>query len=217
MQRFLPIVKVTSYKEYVNLPKKDRTRFGFWYLEPEALSLEDWEAIEVHFKIEYPIQYRFREFIDDVCMQRYQLKRWWHENVVCRIRPRNKWIAKIVPCTWADKTWLIEKFLFECIVHYVEVELKESKHLMEPGSPFEDKWKRIEKCYTYITVDRPNMQQEIDELMEIAYPPGPGLIGMSAPDRKEAQNKILELENIMHTITCDTLKEIIDLKQHLWT
>jgi hypothetical protein len=211
------ILKVSSYKEYVDLPKRDRTVLGFWYIVPEALSLEDWNAVEVHFETEYPFQYRLREFIDSVSIQMYRFKYWWHENVVCRVKPRNKWVTKIIPHTWMDKPTLIEKLLFECIVHFVEVETVKYNHVDWKHERMVKIWTRIKTCYTYITVDLPNMQQEVSRLMKIAYPPDINTYTMVFPDQKDAQKEISVLEDIIANTTRDTLKEIIDLKPYLWT
>jgi hypothetical protein len=211
------LAKARSYKEYVNLPKKDRTQFGFWYLVPEMLSPEDWDAVEVHFKIEYPIQYRLREFIDSVCIQMYRFKHWWHENVVCRIKPKNRWAAKLIPHTWIDKPELIEVFLFECVVHYVEIEVKRYDHIDWEDEYMAEIWQRIQKCYTYITVDLPAIKKQQERLWKIAYPPCVGERLMTFPDQKAAQNKCIELDETIETTTKKILKEIVDLKDYLWT
>jgi len=216
MQKY---AKARSYKEYVNLPKKDRTRFGFWYLEPEMLPIGEWDAVKTHFKIEYPVQYRVREFLDEICYQWDRSKTWWHENILCRIKPKNKWATKIIPCTWADKTWLIETFLFECIVHYVEVEIKIYDHIDWQTTPRAKVWKRIQKCYTYITVELPSIKQQADRLMTEAYPPRSDWKPerVFTPKQREAQKKLKELENTIESTTSDILKEIVNLKDYLWT
>jgi hypothetical protein len=214
------LAKARSYKEYVNLPKKDRTQFGFWYLVPEMLSSHDWDAVETHFKIEYPIQYRLREVIDNVCIQIYRFKHWWHENIVCRIKPKNKWASKLIPHTWMDKPELIEVILFECVVHYVEVEVKKYDHIDWEDEYMAEIWKRIQKCYTYITADLPGIKKQQDRLWKVAYPPSQWQRikdGISTEAQKEAQNKCIELDETIDTTTKKILKEIIDLKDHLWS
>ena len=211
--------KARTYKEYTELPKKDRTIFGFWYLLPEAAEWSEWKAIETHFKIEYPLQFRIRECMDNVHDTFRLVKHWWYDNVHCRLSPKNKWATKVIPHTWADKTWLIEKFLFECIVHYVEVEAQKYNHLMVSDGDFKDRWDRIQKCYTYIKIDFPKRESRLRDILNILYPSDEEL-DLSKKDTPEEAALREEYDKVEQSIDKDTkyiLKEIVDLKDFLWT
>jgi hypothetical protein len=48
--------------------------------------------------------------------------RWWHEQITCRINPRQRWFTKQIPRTWTEKEELIELCLYAAIIHFVEGE-----------------------------------------------------------------------------------------------
>lgn len=49
-------------------------------------------------------------------------KNLWYEQISSRIWPRQRWLTKKIPRTWADKDTLIEITLIECLRNYVEGE-----------------------------------------------------------------------------------------------
>lgn len=52
--------------------------------------------------------------------------RIWYEQVSSRIRPRNKWVNKVVPRTFSDKDFIYEEVIFAGLVDFWENDNGES-------------------------------------------------------------------------------------------
>lgn len=155
----------------------------------------------------------------------YRSQRWWYENITCHFKPKNKWATNLIPNTWADKTWLIEKFLFACIVNFVEEENPKSCIDWNHDEKSKEGWRRIQACYTFIKIELPKLQIELNEisapawgvsdnnqadfLKDINKPP--------TPPQKELQDKYIKLENQIYNETQATLKEIVKIRNILWS
>ena len=136
----------------------------------------------------------------------YRNKLWWFENITCRFKPQNKWATDIIPNTWADKTWLIEEFLFGCIVNFVEEENPKSCIDWSYDKKAKEQWRRIQKCYSFIKIELPNLQKELSQISGNAW-----------PSQKELQDKYIKLENQIYNNTQATLKEIVEIRNILWS
>lgn len=44
----------------------------------------------------------------------------WHEQVVCRLKPRNRWVMAQVPRTWSDVDYIFERVLFAGLIFFWE-------------------------------------------------------------------------------------------------
>jgi len=126
---FKNTVKVHSVDEYFALPKKDRVKWGFWYLKPFSLPCDmfdstvvGWQEFDNRIKKEFPIQYMIREFFSDIDAKiwriKYKLDNWWIRN----FDPQHQELRDAVPKNWADLDTCIENFLYACIISYVEKE-----------------------------------------------------------------------------------------------
>ena len=158
----------------------------------------------------------------------YRRHLWWFENITCRLKPQNKWATDVIPNTWADKTWLIEEFLFGCIVNFVEEENPKSCIDWNYDEEAKERWRRIQKCYTFIKIELPKLQKKLSHIADDAWS-GPNtsytneadFVGdinkaPSAP-QKELQDKYIKLENQIHNKTQATLKEIVEIRNTLWS
>ena len=52
--------------------------------------------------------------------------RIWYEQVSSRIRPRNKWVNKVVPRTFSDKDFIYEEVIFAGLVDFSDNDNGES-------------------------------------------------------------------------------------------
>ena len=158
----------------------------------------------------------------------YRRQQWWLENITCRFKPKNTWATDVIPNTWADKTWLIEEFLFTCVVNFVEEENPKSCIDWNYDEKSKEGWRRIQACYTFIKIELPKLQKEsnqisgpawgtlddhynteADFLKDINKPP--------TPSQKELQDKYIKLENQIYNKTQSTLKEIVEIRNILWS
>mgnify|MGYP006123807597 FL=1 len=97
--------------------------------------------------------------------------------------PQQEWLTDLIPNTYCDKTELIPRILFACLVDYVEVEL-DSEHHHSLGYDFKEELKKgwvskeyaelhmkkdakLLKAYNYIKTGRDHIEARIDA----AYPP----------------------------------------------
>jgi hypothetical protein len=170
---------------------------------------------------------------------------WWElkYEIKCFFNPKQKWLTDLVPNTFCDKTGLIPKILFACIVDYVEVE-REQDHVHEIGYDWSeelenglmsldsvDKIKRrdaqIMEVYGWAKSGREYFQERIDA----AYPPSQSWDEMfkrtgdldnsyeliPSKERTECYKRVNELEEILAENDKKYLKIIIDLVPELWT
>ena len=175
--KFLRALDVSTMEEYLALPKKDRSHWG-WYLTPYAMScsglstsdslLDGWDAFHKHVAKEFPVQFFFRDTIGGWFISRFQyrLPRWWYEQVTTRFAPKQKWLAKILPRTWCDKTTLIPMLNFECVKHFVEKE-ECFERINYDSDPDHQKFAvELKACYKFITKDLP----QLERLRDGSYP-----------------------------------------------
>ena len=82
-------------------------------------------------------------------------------------KPRQRWIKNhIVYNRWCDKVELIPKFLFGCVIHYVDEE-KCFERIDFDATPEHKKFaKELKKCYEYVKNGRDDLEKQIDK----AYP-----------------------------------------------
>lgn len=104
---------------------------------------------------------------------KYKLKYWW-QDVCAYFNPRQKWLTKVVPNTWCDKTELIPRLLFASLVHFVEEEegiahldTDWTDELEFVSEEYVAKVKSIcgelKEAYDYIKVERPGLQKALDK------------------------------------------------------
>lgn len=80
--------------------------------------------------------------------------------------PRQKWIKKYIEYnSWCDKVELIPKFLFGCVIHYVDEE-KCFEHINFNSDSEHKKFANgLKKCYEYAKNGRDDLEKQV----EIAY------------------------------------------------
>tara|TARA_R100000808_G_scaffold4105_1_gene13684 strand:+ start:31580 stop:32299 length:720 start_codon:yes stop_codon:yes gene_type:complete len=216
---------VDNLNDYIALPISQRTRWGFWYKEPSSYLVGGGD-FDSFWKKHYPLQYRLREFISDVRIWFIINKRRFYENIICRLRPQNKWARHAIPHTWSDKMSLIEDFLFAAIVDFVERENENSIVDWEAEPKHSDAWKRINRVYTFIKVDLPLLQEKEAQYLDKMYDKDGKVDStksiMNWFSEKKESNKKMRLGYSMACEETDrqiqkNLKEIIELRPYLWT
>lgn len=92
-------------------------------------------------------------------------KRIFHENITCRINPRQRWLVKKIPKTWCDKPELIPILLYEMVIHFVEKE-ECFKVTDWAGSGIAEEEKQLKEIYQWAKTGRNEFLNKIDK----AYP-----------------------------------------------
>lgn len=157
----------------------------------------------------------------------YTLSRHWHDQITCRLFPRQRWLTKQIPRTWCDKTGLIPLVLYSAVIHLVEAEGEDCFTVTDwPGSGLAEQEKQLREVYAWAKVGRAAFQARI----EAAHPPLSSLgddstsladwlanINREDPARDAAYKEVWRLEAEMEAIDTKHLTTIISLRQCLWT
>jgi len=132
MSKLFPRIKVNSVDSYFALPRNEREKFGV-YLSPSSLPWDGfeeflnkggqgWGALEKRIAEEYPIQYFVRNMWEnlDIYFSRFRgkLETWW----IWAFNPQHSELRAVISRNWDDLDNIIRKFLFACVVSYVEKE-----------------------------------------------------------------------------------------------
>jgi hypothetical protein len=145
----------------------------------------------------------------------YQIRDGWYK-FKCFFNPKNKKYRAAIPNTWADVCALIEDVNFAFIKGFYEDEYKSGwvdwEGSGEPTSKFA-KW--LEKAYQYITVERPQLQKDLDA----AYPPltAKRLTEINRESYEEEYAEVHRIEKLIQDKDTKTLTETIKYRQYFWT
>lgn len=125
------------------------------------------------------------------------------------LNPRQKWIKKHIEYNqWCDKVELIPKFLFGCVVHYVEEEKcfeRINWKATKKHSEFAD---QLGECYEYIKEKRPLLVKQLDD----AYS------NMSTKSLcNEALSEVTRLEKDLDNLDKKHIIWIVKNKDFMWT
>jgi hypothetical protein len=164
---FAGALHVENADEYINLPRSQRVRHGFWYeyayitggmvilgSEKERTKLKNFQ------KKHFPIQYWLREVAYWKIRIALSNTRDW---ISYTLNPRQKWLTKQIPKSWADKTWLIPELNFAMVVDFVEGEQALDVTDWDASSEGHSQFaKELKECYDYIKVRRPKLQSQFE-------------------------------------------------------
>ena len=145
----------------------------------------------------------------------YQIRNAWYE-FKCFFNPKNKKYRAAIPNTWADVCVLIEDVNFAFIKGFYEDEYKSGlvdwESSGEPASKFA-KW--LEKAYQYVTVERPQLQKDLDA----AYPPltAKRLTEINHASYEEEYAEVHRIEKLIQDKDTKILTETIKYRQYFWT
>ena len=145
----------------------------------------------------------------------YQIRDGWYK-FKCFFNPKNKKYRAAIPNTWADVCVLIEDVNFAFIKGFYEDEYKSGwvdwEGSGEPTSKFAE-W--LEKAYQYITVERPQLQKDLDA----AYPPltAKRLTEINRDSYEEEYAEVHRIEKLIQDKDTKILTETIKYRQYFWT
>ena len=145
----------------------------------------------------------------------YQIRDGWYK-FKCFFNPKNKKYRAAIPNTWADVCVLIEDVNFAFIKGFYEDEYKSGwvdwQGSGEPTSKFA-KW--LEKAYQYITVERLQLQKDLDA----AYPPltAKRLTEINRNSYEEEYAEVHRIEKLIQDKDTKILTETIKYRQYFWT
>ena len=152
-----------------------------------------------------------------------------YDTVRCWFKPCQKWLTKEIPNTWCDKTELIPRLLFTCLINFVE----EEKGLDQLGISWESDLKAgyvtqayvddhtyryglLKKVYDYVKYERDFLKN----LMNASYPDHlPEFLG-GPVDNRPYEVKYAEtnrLEKLIEDKDQWAMKSIVEQVGILWT
>jgi len=145
----------------------------------------------------------------------YQIREGWYE-FKCFLNPKNKKYRAAIPNTWVDVCALIEDVNFAFIKGFYEDEYKSGivdwEGSGEECSKFA-KW--LEKAYHYVTVERPQLQKDLDA----AYPPltAKRLTEVNRNTYEQDYAEVHRIETLINKSDTKILTEVIKYRQYFWT
>lgn len=157
---------VSSPQEYIDLPWKERSVWYFWYMDALVSNgvnplgrNRDRKEIEEFIKKNHYIQYHIRRVGSKM---RYKFLHLWDETCYF-LKPRQKWLIKKIPNSWADKTWLIPEVNFAMVIDFIEgeeaLDVTNWEGSSDQAGQFE---KELKDCYDYIKNRRPQLQKDYE-------------------------------------------------------
>lgn len=148
---------------------------------------------------------RFKWWADDLIP--YELQRFWYEQVSSRIWPRQAWLTRQVPRTYAESDQLIEDLLYAILIGFVETE----KGLDGAWTDRGVQKAQLREAYEWAKTGRAAFRVRI----RAAYPTLDldAWLNGACYDCREA----FQLEEEFAAIDTRHLTTIVALRQHLWT
>ena len=145
----------------------------------------------------------------------YKISNGWY-SFKCLFKPYGKKYRAAIPKTWTDVCVLIEDVNFAFVKGFYEDEYKDGFVDWE-GSGEEcykfSKW--LEKAYKYITVERPQLQKDLDA----AYPPltAKRLTKVNRKTYEREYAEVNRIEKLIKTKDTKVLNNIIKYREYFWT
>lgn len=145
----------------------------------------------------------------------YQIRDGWYK-FKCFFNPKNKKYRAVIPNTWVDVCMLIEDVNFAFIKGFYEDEYKNGIVDWEASGDECSKFaKWLEKAYNYVTVERPQLQKDLDA----AYPPltVKRLTEVNRNTYEQDYAEVHRIETLINKSDTKILTEIIKYRQYFWT
>jgi len=183
---------------------------------------------------------KFWSFMDDVFGIRstwdifpYRWKMRYYDKIRPIFAPENNRIRKAIPRTWCDTSHLIEIINFEFIKNFYETEYLHGSTDWEGTGEHAVKFaKWLESAYDYITIERPQLEKDMDN----AYPPLRPLDEMFVPcetddrgnvkmykmvSRKESYEELYgevnRLEQLIQDKDLEILTQLVKYRHFFWS
>lgn len=147
-------------------------------------------------------------------------KRIFHENITCRINPRQRWLVKKIPKTWCDKPELIPILLYEMVIHFVEKE-ECFKVTDWAGSGIAEEEKQLKEIYQWAKTGRNEFLNKIDKAYPNLVPSNENIFSFVKPDGSSTSMKdydlVYKLEKEFEEYDRECLIWIVKNRGILWT
>lgn len=163
-------------------------------------------------------------------LSKYFWKDLWYNQVSSRINPRQKWLTDKIPRTWRDADYIIETCVFESLIFFWEEDNGEETvrfqwecpYGAEYGMSAEDSvarknerkvvYDRLLAAYNWAKHGRVDGKAAYEKALETYY----GL-GSSKTNQKEGLMVVGNLEDYLQKQDTFFLKEIVELRNHMWS
>lgn len=145
----------------------------------------------------------------------YKVREKWYE-FKCFFNPKNKKYRAAIPNTWVDVCVLIEDVNFAFIKGFYEDEYKSGIVDWEASGDGCSKFaKWLEKAYHYVTVERPQLQKDLDA----AYPPltAKRLTEVNRNTYEQDYAEVHRIETLINKNDTKILTEVVKYRQYFWT
>jgi hypothetical protein len=145
----------------------------------------------------------------------FSIKENWYK-FKCFFNPKNKKYRAAIPNTWADVCVLIEDVNFAFVKGFYEDEYKSSIVDWQASGDNVSKFaKWIERAYKYITVERPQLQKDLDA----AYPAltVKRLTEINRGNYETEYAEVHRFEKLILDKDTKILTEIIKYRHYFWT
>jgi hypothetical protein len=145
----------------------------------------------------------------------YQIRDAWYE-FKCFFKPYGKKYRAAIPNTWVDVCVLIEDVNFAFIKGFYEDEYKSGIVDWEASGKECSKFaKWLEKAYHYVTVERPQLQKDLDA----AYPPltSKRLTEINRNTYEQDYAEVHRIETLINKTDTKILTEVVKYRQYFWT
>ncbi len=145
----------------------------------------------------------------------------WHNQVVTRLWPRQRWLTRQVSRQWTDKPELLSQLLYALVIHFVEEEDCFNVTAWAASGLVEEE-KQLRSVYAWAKTGRAAFQKRIDD----AHPPFDMSktladfvteINRHDPVRDAAYKEVQRLEEEFERIDGEHLMAIIKIRATLWT
>ena len=148
---------------------------------------------------------------------------WW-DDVWCkqfsfRWRPRNKWLTKKIPRTWADKDTILEICVLESLKHYVDPEGEDCFHVINTECEGQKEfYGEVRRNYELITQKLPTLQKELDaEWGNVPYRTLADINKSTKGNYEKMYGKINRLEKEIYDLQTQIMVWVVRNREGLWT
>ena len=211
-------VMVYTVDEYKAMPLQSRELVvWYWpfplYIKPYALRagedlIGEWTKFYAYIKKEYPVQYFFRETVNDF----FNNILFYFKRIKSKMRryikhPRKEMRDKVFTRTSGDLDSIIVEFCLQCVIEYVDREKCFDNIVFDSSNELKTFAAQLKECHAYATKGRQEILEETDRAWD------------SIPDNSNSNkyNKITELEAKLEEADTQVCEWVVKNRRQLWT
>jgi len=165
---------------------------------------------------------------------------FWIKNLFYSIRdffnPRQKWLTKKIPRSWADKVWLIQLVAFESIVHFIEEEEAFDHIDWSATQEHKEAAEAFKRAYQYVKIRIPILEEKNEKLWNnkdlrdyfdngfiVSLPSQDGnkhkghTLATPPPKASEILAQIRENDKEIEWLTQETVEIVAKYRKFMWT